>query len=80
MVGIYQLPESGINFHYYYPEKIIIISGLQNVSSIRLYDILGRIVYSNTSNESEIRINVSGLQTGVYVAEVNGVRKKVVVE
>lgn len=65
-----------------YPNPVIdylAISSTDNIriSSIKLYDITGRIVYEKTNSFTETKINFSTLQSGMYMLVLNSDKKTV---
>lgn len=66
-----------------YPNPVIdylAISSTDNIrmTSIKLYDVTGRIVYQKTNSSTETRINLSNLKTGMYMLELNSDKKTVI--
>jgi hypothetical protein len=47
-----------------------ITSGNDDITSIQVYDVLGKSVYSRTAASKEVTINASELSSGVYYAKV----------
>jgi len=47
-----------------------ITSGNEDISSVRVYDVLGKVVYTKFGAEKEVTVNASELSKGVYFAKV----------
>jgi hypothetical protein len=47
-----------------------IVSGNDDITSIQVYDVLGKSVYARTAASKEVTINASELSSGVYYAKV----------
>ena len=57
-----------------YPNPVedkLYISGIENDASIRIFDLLGKQVFSSTKHHTNEAIDVSKLETGVYLVKVN---------
>lgn len=71
-----QLAEQGISL---FPNPVstqLTVSNSEVINSLRIFDLTGRMVYSQTANSNTVQINVSELKQGVYVMQVmtaNGV-------
>ena len=48
-----------------------ITSGNEDITSVRVYDILGKSVYAKTASSKEVTVNASDLSKGVYFAKVS---------
>jgi len=48
-----------------------IVSGNDDITSIRVYDVLGKSVYAKTAASKEVSVNASELSKGVYFAKVS---------
>jgi len=68
-VGIQNKMESKANI-YPNPAQDFIIVEADDKSEIKIMDISGKILYRETLNNSKQRINVSHLNTGVYIVSV----------
>jgi len=68
-VGIQNKMESKANI-YPNPAQDFIIVEADDKSEIKIMDISGKILYRETLNNSKQRINVSHLNTGVYIISV----------
>lgn len=47
-----------------------IVSGNDDITSVQVYDVLGKSVYARTAASKEVTINASELSSGVYYAKV----------
>jgi starch-binding outer membrane protein SusE/F len=48
-----------------------ITSGNDDITSVRVYDILGKSVYAKTASSKEVTVNAADLSKGVYFAKVS---------
>jgi hypothetical protein len=48
-----------------------IVSGNADITSIQVYDVLGKVVYTKFSSAKEVSVNASELSKGVYFAKVS---------
>lgn len=48
-----------------------ITSGNDDITSVRVYDILGKSVYAKTTSSKEVTVNAADLSKGVYFAKVS---------
>ncbi len=58
----------------FYPnpvKDILTITDAKNFSSVEVYDISGKKVFSNTQKSSKLDLNLSHLKAGVYVVKTN---------
>jgi hypothetical protein len=64
--------------------NVLNIESLELISTIKLYDISGKLVNSyNSINMKKLRLNVDNYESGIYILEVQGVdltRKRIVIE
>ena len=48
-----------------------IVSGNDDITSVQVFDMLGKSVYAKTTSSKEINVNASALSQGVYFARVS---------
>ena len=66
-----------------YPNPTNHIFTIQNItadSPIKVFNLMGQLIYSSKSTSSLHTIDVANWQKGVYLVEVNSVKKKVIVQ
>ena len=47
----------------------------QNIESVKVYNMIGRLVLSDTNTTSDLKLDVSSLKNGVYLTVVNGKKR-----
>lgn len=69
-----------INNTWLYPipakNEINIVSGFQ-INDITIYDLNGREVKKNTHQGNEFVLDISKLQKGIYITDINTIRGRV---
>ena len=48
-----------------------IVSGNDDITSVEVYDMLGKSVYNKAASSKEVNVNASALSQGVYFARVS---------
>lgn len=69
-IGVDEEKESSIHVYPSPFQDELYFTGSTGLNTVILYDISGKVVLQETTNES--RINTSGLAPGLYVLELNG--------
>jgi len=79
VLSVSKLMDAGINF---YPNpvqlELVVASENKGIQSIRVYDVLGRTVYTSTTVSEINKINTSSWSEGIYILEVQTVSGKYV--
>lgn len=63
--------KSSLKFYPNPVKDILTITDAKNFSSVEVYDISGKKVFSNTQKSSKLELNLSQLKAGVYVVKTN---------
>ena len=58
-------------------QTFLIIRQNTHIKKVKLYNIIGQIIYEDFSNSKEIRINTSSFKSGIYLMRINDNKKLV---
>jgi allantoicase len=67
--------QTKVNFYPNPVSDLLYIESQGNgtIKEIKIYDIYGRVILTKKTSESQIIIDVSGMENGLYILETNNV-------
>lgn len=71
VMGISEIENQKINFYPNPVKDVLNISDAKTISSIAVFDLSGKQVYTQNVNSKQTQINVSNLATGIYIVKAN---------
>ena len=67
-----------VNFLEIYPipsQSFVIVRQNKYIKKVKLYNIIGQLIYEDFTNSKEIRIDLSYLKSGIYLMRINNNKK-----
>jgi hypothetical protein len=65
--GLFSLTPTTINIYPNPANELVMISSADNIASVEVRDIVGRVVYQSNDNSNKVTINTSSLSNNVYI-------------
>ncbi|MGB1501570.1 MAG: immunoglobulin-like domain-containing protein, partial [Flavobacteriaceae bacterium] len=74
-LGIESIEEKNIEIYPIPAQTFFIVRQKTYIKKVKLYNIIGQIIYEVSTNNKEVRINTSTFKSGVYLMRINDNKK-----